>query len=45
LETTEDYRFSQGRCDILKFVVSLDTIADKVINSLGSRRDTPNIYK
>ena len=45
LETTEDYRFSQGRCDILKFIVSLDTIADKVINSLGSRRDTPNIYK
>jgi hypothetical protein len=45
LEITEDYRFSQGRCDILKFIVSLDTIADKVINSLGSRRDTPNIYK
>ena len=45
LEITEDYRFSQGRCDILKFIVSLDEIADKVINSLGSRRDTPNIYK
>ena len=45
LEITEDFRFSQGRCDILKFIVSLDEIADKVINSLGSRRDTPNIYK
>jgi len=45
LEITEDFRFSQGRCDILKFVVSLDTIATKVIESLGSRRDTPNIYK
>jgi len=44
LETTEDYRFSQGRCDILKFIVSLDTIATKVIEALGSRRDTPNIY-
>jgi hypothetical protein len=45
LEITDNYRFSQGRCDILKFIVSLDEIADKVINSLGSRRDTPNIYK
>ena len=45
LETTEDFRFSQGRCDILKFIVSLDQIADKVINSLGTRKDTPNIYK
>jgi hypothetical protein len=44
LETTEDYRFSQGRCDILKYIVSLDKIADKVINSLGSRKETPNIY-
>jgi hypothetical protein len=44
LEITEDYRFSQGRCDILKFIVSLDTIATKVIEALGSRRDTPNIY-
>ena len=45
LEITEDFRFSQGRCDILKFIVSLDQIADKVINSLGTRKDTPNIYK
>ena len=45
LEITEDYRFSQGRCDILKYIVSLDLIADKVINALGSRKDTPNIYK
>jgi hypothetical protein len=45
LEITEDYRFSQGRCDILKFVVSLDQIADKVLNSLGTRKETPNIYK
>ena len=45
LETTEDYRFSQGRCDILKFIVSLDNIATKVIDSLGTRKDTPNIYK
>jgi hypothetical protein len=44
LEITEDYRFSQGRCDILKYIVSLDKIADKVINSLGSRKETPNIY-
>lgn len=44
LEITEDYRFSQGRCDILKYIVSLDTIAMKVIEALGSRRDTPNIY-
>jgi ABC-type anion transport system duplicated permease subunit len=45
LEITDNYRFSQGRCDILKFIVSLDEIADKVINSLGTRKDTPNIYK
>ena len=45
LETTEDYRFSQGRCDILKFIVSLEQIADKVLNSLGTRKETPNIYK
>lgn len=45
LETTEDYRFSQGRCDILKFIVSLDKIADKVLNGLGTRKETPNIYK
>ena len=45
LETTEDYRFSQGRCDILKFIVSLDQIAGKVIDSLGTRKDTSNIYK
>ena len=45
LEITEDYRFSQGRCDILKFIVSLDEIAGKVIESLGTRKDTSNIYK
>ena len=45
LEITEDYRFSQGRCDILKFIVSLDEIAGKVIDSLGTRKDTSNIYK
>jgi len=45
LETTEDYRFSQGRCDILKFIISLDEIADKVLNGLGTRKETPNIYK
>ena len=45
LEITEDYRFSQGRCDILKFIVSLDQIAGKVIDSLGTRKDTSNIYK
>ena len=45
LEITDNYRFSQGRCDILKFIVSLDEIADKVINALGTRKDTPNIYK
>ena len=45
LEITENFRFSQGRCDILKFIVSLDEIADKVIDSLGTRKDTSNIYK
>ena len=45
LEITEDYRFSQGRCDILKFIVSLDQIADKVIDSLGTRKDASKIYK
>ena len=45
LEITEDFRFSQGRCDILKFIVSLDEIADKVIKGLGNRKDTLNIYK
>ena len=45
LEITEDFRFSQGRCDILKFIVSLDEIAGKVIDSLGTRKDTSNIYK
>ena len=45
LEITEDFRFSQGRCDILKFIVSLDEIADKVIKALGNRKDTLNIYK
>ena len=44
LETTDNYQHSQGRCEILKFIVSLDQIADKVINSLGTRKDTPNIY-
>ena len=45
LEITEDFRFSQGRCDILKFIVSLDEIADKVIKGLSNRKDTLNIYK
>ena len=45
LEITDNFRFSQGRCDILKFIVSLDEIADKVIDSLGTRKDTSNIYK
>ena len=45
LEITEDFRFSQGRCDILKFIVSLDEILGKVIDSLGTRKDTSNIYK
>ena len=44
LEITEDYRFSQGRCDILKFIVSLESIAIKVIESLDNRKDTSNIY-
>ena len=44
-EITEDFRFSQGRCDILKFIVSLDEIADKVIKALGNRKDALNIYK
>ena len=44
LEITDNYQHSQGRCEILKFIVSLDLIADKVINSLGARKDTPNIY-
>ena len=45
LEITDNFRFSQGRGDILKFIVSLDEIADKVIDSLGTRKDTSNIYK
>ena len=45
LEITDNCRFSQGRCDIFKFVVSLEEIADKVIDSLGTRKDTSNIYK
>ena len=44
LETTEDYRYSQGRCDILRFIVSFEAIADKVIESLDNRKDTSNIY-
>ena len=44
LETTEDYRYSQGRCDILRFIVSFELIADKVIESLDNRKDTSNIY-